>query len=34
MTLLLELFFRPVSSDALLQTHFFRCILPDALSFK
>ena len=30
MTCLQELFFRPVSSDALLQTHFFRCILPDA----
>jgi len=27
MTCLQELFFRPVSSDALLQTHFFRCIL-------
>jgi len=26
--------FRLVSSDALLQTHFFRRILPDALSFK
>jgi len=30
MTCLQELFFRLVSSDALLQTHFFRCILPDA----
>jgi len=30
MTCLQELFFRPVSSDALLQTHFFRRILPDA----
>jgi len=30
MTCLQELFFRPVSSDALLQTHFFRHILPDA----
>ena len=29
-TCLQELFFRPVSSDALLQTHFFRRILPDA----
>jgi len=30
MTCLQELFFRPVSSYALLQTHFFRRILPDA----
>jgi len=34
MTCLQELFFRPVSSDAVLQTHFFRCNLPDALNFK
>jgi len=30
MTCLQELFFRPVSSEALLQTHFFKCILLDA----
>jgi len=30
MTCLQELFFRPVTSDAVLQTHFFRRILPDA----
>ena len=30
MTCLQELFFRPISSNALLQTHFFRRILPDA----
>jgi len=30
MTCLQELFFRPVTSDALLQTHFFRRILLDA----
>ena len=30
MTCLQELFFRPVTSDAVLQTLFFRRILPDA----
>ena len=39
MTLLLmmclqELFFRLVTSDALLQMHIFICISSDALSFK
>jgi len=34
MTCLQELFFRLVSSDAVLQTQFFSLILPDALSFK
>jgi len=34
MTYLQELFFRRVSSDALLQTHFFRCILPDAYKLQ
>jgi len=34
MTCLQELFFRPVSSDALLQTHFFRRILPDAFKLQ
>jgi len=30
MTCLQELFFRPVASDAVFQTHFFRRILPNA----
>jgi len=34
MTCLQELFFRLVTSDALLQTHIFGCISSDALSFK
>jgi len=34
MTCLQELFFRRVSSNALLQTHFFRCILPDAYKLQ
>jgi len=34
MTCLQEPFFGPVSSDALLQTHFFRCILPDAYKLQ